>query len=247
MPFVSVKTSKTVGWGFHPNEPLIAACCVQTKPFVSGKSLNTVKTFKIMQKFTNPEKARRALVYAIVDWQTKDFCFFRKNRWGGNPNLQCLADSLPQGEREDEQTIRKRTASFARAMLKWTERWGGNPNLHVIFNFRKDERLCFHTTCPTRKESWGGKPGTCSYFKFSQKRAVSFGQTMPETGVKKVSEPYPTRKNRPGGNSGTYVYFRLFSIRKGFKRKISVLSENLSGGIWPANLVLFARFYKPQH
>ena len=64
---------------------------MQSKPFISGKSLNTVKPFKILRKPSNPEKARRALSCVNIKGLTKDFRFFRKKRWGGNPNLHILA------------------------------------------------------------------------------------------------------------------------------------------------------------
>ena len=46
---------------------------------------------KVVQNNTEtfqPEKARRALSCVNINGLTKDFRFFRKNCWGGNPNLR---------------------------------------------------------------------------------------------------------------------------------------------------------------
>lgn len=58
---------------------------MQTKPFISGKFLNTVKPFKIMRKSSNPEKARRGLFRANINKETKVFRLHRKNCWGRTP------------------------------------------------------------------------------------------------------------------------------------------------------------------
>ena len=59
-PFVTLnfllerKSEITVGWGFHSNFPFVAACCVQTKPFVSDVSCELTHSLSEISRKKKP-------------------------------------------------------------------------------------------------------------------------------------------------------------------------------------------------